>query len=177
MQLVKKNYFQLFDLSDSYGLDLDKLTAEYHKLQLEYHPDKQSRKPEEERLAAQLAASYINDAYETLKSPLKRAAYVLKIKGKDVEIVNQTDLSMEVLVEQMELRESLDELPKDETALAELDDLKSTVQKKIKNKQLKFGDWIKSDDLSSAKKTFHELQFLFKLLSEIEEGEELRLGY
>ena len=177
MQLVKRNYFQLFDLSDSYSLDLDKLMAEYHKLQLEYHPDKQSRKSEEERLAAQLAASYINDAYETLKSPLKRAAYVLKIKGKDVEIVNQTDLSMEVLVEQMELRESLDELPKDETALAELDDLKSTVQKKIENRQLKFGDWIKSDDLSSAKKTFHELQFLFKLLSEIEEGEELRLGY
>ena len=79
MQLAKKNYFQLFDLSESYGLDLNKLTAEYHRLQLEYHPDKQSGASEEDRIAAQMAASYINDAYETLKSPLKRAAYVLSL--------------------------------------------------------------------------------------------------
>ena len=84
---------------------------------------------------------------------------------------------MEVLVEQMELRESLDELPSDETALPKLEDLKRIVQGKIKNKQAKFEDWVTTDDLSSAKKTFHELQFLFKLLSEIEEGEEVRLGY
>ena len=84
---------------------------------------------------------------------------------------------MEVLVEQMELRESLDELPSDETALPKLEDLKSVVQGKIKNKQIKFEDWVAIDDLDSAKKTFHELQFLFKLLSEIEEGEEVRLGY
>ena len=177
MQLAKQNYFQLFDLSESYGLDLDKLTAEYHRLQLEYHPDKQSGASEEDRVAAQLAASYINDAYETLKSPLKRAAYVLTTKGKDAESVDQSDLSMEVLVEQMELRESLDELPRDETALPKLEDLKSVVQGKIKNKQKKFEDWVAIDDLDSAKKTFHELQFLFKLLSEIEEGEEIRLGY
>ncbi len=170
MQLAKQNYFQLFDLSESYGLDLDKLTAEYHRMQLEYHPDKQSGASEEDRVAAQLAASYINDAYETLKSPLKRAAYVLTIKGKDAESVDQNDLSMEVLVEQMEL-------PRDETALPKLEDLKSVVQGKIKNKQIKFEDWVAIDDLDSAKSTFHELQFLFKLLSEIEEGEEVRLGY
>ena len=98
-------------------MDIDKLTAEYHRLQLEYHPDKQSGASDEDRVAAQLAASHINDAYETLKSPLKRAAYVLTIKGKDTESVDQNDLSMEVLVEQMELRECLDDLPSDETAL------------------------------------------------------------
>ena len=48
MQLAKQNYFQLFDLSESYGLDVDKLTAEYHRLQLEYHPDKQSGTSEED---------------------------------------------------------------------------------------------------------------------------------
>ena len=96
MQLAKLDYFQLFDLSESYGLNLDKLTAEYHRLQLEYHPDKQSGASEEGRVAAQLAASYINDAYETLKSPLKRAAYVLTIKGKDTESVDLNDLCVMV---------------------------------------------------------------------------------
>ena len=177
MQINNKNHFQLFALPESYDLDADKLMIEYHKLQLDYHPDKHSSASEEQKMAAQVAASYINDAYETLKSPLKRAAYVLTIKGKDVERVDQGDLSMEVLVEQMDLRESLSDLPKDDTALQALEELKSIVQGKVQKKQLNFEEEIKSDDLSAAKQTFHELQFLFKLLTEIEEGEELRLGY
>jgi len=177
VQIANKNYFQLFDLPESYDLDTDRLTAQYHKLQLDYHPDKHSSASEKEKMSAQVAASYINDAYETLKSPLRRAAYILTIKGKDVERVNQSDLSMEVLVEQMELRESLSDLPKDETALQALEELKSIAQGKIQKKQLKFEKEIESGDLSVAKQTFHELQFLFKLLAEIEEGEELRLGY
>ena len=177
MQIVNKNYFELFDLPETYDLDVDRLTAQYHMLQLNYHPDKHSSASEKEKMSAQVSSSYINDAYETLNSPLKRAAYVLAIKGKDTEIVDQSDLSMEVLVEQMELRESLGDLPKDETALQALEELKSNVQRKVNVKQVKFAKEIESDELSAAKKTFHELQFFSKLLAEIEEGEELRLGY
>ena len=177
MQIVNKNYFELFDLPETYDLDVDRLTAQYHMLQLNYHPDKHSSASEKEKMSAQLSSSYINDAYETLNSPLKRAAYILAIKGKDTEIVDQSDLSMEVLVEQMELRESLGDLPKDETALQALEELKSNVQRKVNVKQVKFAKEIESDELSAAKKTFHELQFFSKLLAEIEEGEELRLGY
>ena len=177
MQIANKNYFQLFDLPESYDLDTDRLTAEYHKLQLDYHPDKHSSGSEKEKMSAQVAASYINDAYETLNSPLKRAAYILTIKGKDIEKFDQSDLSMEVLVEQMELRESLGDLPDDETALQGLEELKNTAQGKIQKKQLKFEKEIESGDFSAAKQTFHELQFFFKLLAEIEESEEHRLGY
>ena len=177
MQIVNKNYFELFDLPETYDLDVDRLTAQYHMLQLNYHPDKHSSASEKEKMSAQVSSSYINDAYETLNSPLKRAAYILAIKGEDTEKVNQSDLSMEVLVEQMELRESLSDLPKDETALQALEELKSNVQRKVNVKQVKFAKEIESDELSAAKKTFHELQFFSKLLVEIEEGEELRLGY
>ncbi len=177
MQIVNKNYFELFDLPETYDLDVDRLTAQYHMLQLNYHPDKHSSASEKEKMSAQVSSSYINDAYETLNSPLKRAAYILAIKGKDTEKVDQSDLSMEVLVEQMELRESLGDLPKDETALQALEELKINVQRKVNVKQVKFAKEIESDELSAAKKTFHELQFFSKLLAEIEEGEELRLGY
>ena len=114
---------------------------------------------------------------ETLNSPLKRAAYILTIRGKDVEKVDQNDLSMEVLVEQMELRELLGDIPKDDTALQALEDLKNSAHGKIQKKQLKFAKEIESGDLSAAKQTFHELQFLFKLLAEIEESEERLLDY
>ena len=177
MQIVNKNYFELFDLPETYDLDVDRLTAQYHMLQLNYHPDKHSSASEKEKMSAQVSSSYINDAYETLNSPLKRAAYILAVKGKDTEKVNQSDLSMEVLIEQMELRESLSDLPKDETALQALEELKSNVQGKVQLKQVQFAKEIDSDELSGAKKTFHELQFFSKLLVEIEEGEELRLGY
>ena len=177
MQIDNKNYFELFDLPETYDLDVDRLTAQYHMLQLNYHPDRYSSASEKEKMSAQVSSSYINDAYETLNSPLKRAAYILAIKGKDTEKVDQSDLSMEVLIEQMELRESLSDLPKDETALQALEELKSSVQGKVNVKQGKFAKEIESDELSAAKKTFHELQFFSKLLAEIEEGEELRLGY
>tara|TARA_B100000945_G_scaffold245140_1_gene201393 strand:+ start:35 stop:568 length:534 start_codon:yes stop_codon:yes gene_type:complete len=177
VQIANNNYFQLFNLPESYDLDTDLLKLEYHKLQLDYHPDKHSSGSEKEKMSAQVAASYINDAYQTLNSPLKRAAYILTIRGKDVEKVDQNDLSLEVLVEQMELRESLGDLPKDDTALQALEDLKNSAHGKIQKKQLKFAKEIESGDLSAAKQTFHELQFLFKLLAEIEESEERLLDY
>ena len=51
MQINNKNYFQLFALSESYDLDADKLMIEYHKLQLDYHPDKHSSASEEQKMA------------------------------------------------------------------------------------------------------------------------------
>ena len=177
MQIVDQNYFQLFNLPESYNLDSRTLLAEYHKLQLEFHPDKYSNSPESEKMSALSSASYINDAYETLKSPLKRAGYVLTLRGKDIANVSQEDLSMELLMEQMQLRESLDDLTKDDSALPKLEALKDNVQVKISEKQSNFHEDVVKDDLPSAKRVFHELQFLFKLLSEIEESEEIRLGY
>ena len=40
-----------------------------------------------------------------------------------------------------------------------------------------FSDFFEQGDFAAAKKVFHEMQFLFKLLAEIDTGEELRLGY
>jgi len=59
-------------------------------------------------------------------------------------------------------------------ALAEL---KSEVSDKIVQCQNKFNSQYESGAMLDAKKTFHELQFLVKLLKEIEIGEEQRLGY
>ena len=130
-----------------------------------------------EKIHAVQLTSFINDAYDTLKSPLKRAAYVLTIRGYDVEKVNQDDLSMDLLVEQMQLRESLDDLPKDDSALPELGKLKKDVKEKLLNQELSFAADVSNQNFLGAKKTFHELQFLNKLVLEIEENEEQLLDY
>lgn len=174
---INKNYFQLFNLSESCELELDSLAGIYRDLQSEVHPDRFANADEETKLQAIQSSSYLNEAYDTLKSPLKRAAYLLTLHQQDIEKVSQSDLSMELLMEQIQLREALEELPKDESALAELGRLKQEVTAKLELCHQNFADKYENKNYSSAKKIYHELQFLYKLLAEIDSAEELRLGY
>ena len=177
MLQINNNYFQLFELSESFELDLNSLAEKYREMQVEVHPDRFANAGETEKLRAVQLTSFLNEAYGTLKSPLRRAGHLLGLHGRDVDQVSQSDLGAELLFEQMQLREALDELPDDESALPELDKLKSAVSKKLADRQRNFASNIDQGELDEAKKIFHEMQFLLKLLSEIEIGEEQRLGY
>ena len=153
------------------------LNNEYRKQQSEVHPDRFANAAEPEKLRAVQLSSYLNEAYETIKSPLRRAAYLLSLHDIDVEKVDQNDLSMDLLLEQIQLREKLDDLPKDESALEELDALRVEVGSKLEAQENKFSDYFAAKKYNEAKKVYHELQFLNKLRAEIDAGEELRLGY
>lgn len=177
MPAMSKNYFELFGLPQTFTVDIEKLSSSYHALQLEHHPDKVAGAGEQEKMQAIQFASFLNSAYEALNNPLSRAGYLLSLSDVDIEQVSQSDLGMDLLMEQMQLRESLADLPKDESSLSTLDELKKEVQAKIKNREVGFIEFIDSANLIGAKKLYHEMQFLFKLLSEIEAGEDLRLGY
>ena len=177
MQSLKSNYFQLFNLAESCEIDQEALNDEYRKQQSEVHPDRFANAIETEKLRALQLSSSLNEAYETLKSPLRRAAYLLALRDIDVEQVDQNDLSMDLLLEQIELREKLDELPKDESALADLDKLRAEVTAKLQRQEKKFADFFAEANYAAAKKVYHELQFLNKLRNEIDAGEELRLDY
>jgi molecular chaperone HscB len=61
----------------------------------------------------------INEAYQRLKDPLKRAAYLCELLGAPIEAENNTAMPGEFLMEQMEWREALDEA-EGEQALEEL---------------------------------------------------------
>ncbi len=177
MQQINQNYFQLFEIPESFELDLISLADKYRQLQVDVHPDKYASSTEQEKLRAVQLTSYLNEAYSTLKSPLKRAAYLLSLHDLDVEQVSQDELGMDLLLEQIQLREALDEMPGDESALAELEKLKIEVTEKLDGRQQSFASKIEKKLLQEAKKIFHEMQFLHKLLAEIEAGEERRLGY
>jgi len=177
VSLINKNYFELFAIPESFELDLEQLTARYRDLQTEWHPDQFAGAGEQERLKAVQMSSYLNQAFDTLKAPLSRAGYLLTLHGFDTEKVTQQDLGMNLLMEQMQLRETLEDLPSDESALDALEALRIEVGEKIKRCQDKFASEYEADLLLEAKKSFHELQFLVKLRKEIEIGEEQRLGY
>ena len=177
VQQIKQNHFQLFRLSESFELDLSVLAENYRQLQLEAHPDRFANAPEREKMRAVQLSSYLNEAYDTLKSTLRRAAYLLSLNDVDVEQVSQSDLGMDLLLEQINLREALDELPKDTSALPALENLKTEVTVKLASREQDFAGELQRREFGSAKKFFHEMQFLHKLLAEIDSGEERRLGY
>lgn len=145
------NFFELFGLPQTYAIDVDALAAKYRELQGDAHPDRHSGADEAAKMRAVQLTSLINEGFATLKSPLKRAGYLLSLEGFDAEQVSQADLSMDLLMEQMQLRESLESLPKDESALDELADLKSDTEQKIAKRQQEFEVALTSNDLSDAK--------------------------
>lgn len=177
MPHFNKNYFQLFNLPEYCELDLESLAEVYRGLQREVHPDRFANADEQTKLLAVQSSGYLNEAYNTLKSPLKRVGYLLTLQGQDIEQVNQNELSMEMLLEQIQLREALEEMPEDESALVDLASLREDVKAKLDACHRDFADKLKENNIDGAKKIYHELQFHYKLFAEIDSAEELRLGY
>ncbi len=103
-------YYELFGIPRSLNLSLDVLQKRFYALSRELHPDRFMRKPEVERQKALDLSSTLNDAYRTLKDPLKRAHYVLSLEGFDVGEQRTKDVPPELLEEVFELNMALEEM-------------------------------------------------------------------
>ena len=107
---LPQNYFELFRLPCGLELDRRRLTERYRVLQRELHPDRfAAAGPQEKRLAAQ-AAAHVNRAYRTLNDRHERATYLLRLQEVAVDDEKDTATDAEFLMQQMELREGLEEL-------------------------------------------------------------------
>ena len=104
------NYFQLFDIETSFDIDLAQLSQTYQLLQKAVHPDRFAHASSQEQLIAVQKSSEINDAYQTLKQPLKRAEYLLTLRGVELPNEQHTFGDTSFLMRQMELREMLAEV-------------------------------------------------------------------
>ena len=102
------NYFELFQLPQQFDVDLAKLDSHYLEIQARVHPDKAAHLGATERLLSLQWATLTNEAYQTLKRPLDRARYLLKIKGVDTQEEGNTSMPPEFLLEQIEWREEME---------------------------------------------------------------------
>ena len=100
-------YFNLFQLEPSFNIDTEALEQSYRALAARFHPDKFASASAFEQKQAVMMSSTINDAYRTLKSPIDRAAYLLKSQNIDADAPEHTSFSPEFLMQQMEWRETL----------------------------------------------------------------------
>ncbi len=104
------NYFQLFGLAEKFNLDTNQLAKSYQQLQKSVHPDRYAHASSQEQMLAVQKSSMINDAYQTLKSPLKRAEYMLVLRGTSMPNEQSSFKDTAFLMRQMELREMLAEV-------------------------------------------------------------------
>ena len=119
-----QNHFELFHLPQQFAVDLKALDQAYRDVQGQVHPDKFARSPDAEKRVAMQWATRANEAYQTLKSPLRRATYLCELEGVDLEAESNTAMAPAFLMQQMEWREALDDAraAKDTAALAQLGD-------------------------------------------------------
>ena len=104
------NYFQLFGLEIQFTIDLTRLSTLYQTLQKKVHPDRFAHASSQEQMLAVKKSTLINDAYQTLKNPLKRAQYLLELRGVDMPSEQASFGDVSFLMRQMELREMLAEV-------------------------------------------------------------------
>ena len=101
------NHFSTFDLPATFALDAALLSARYRDLQAAAHPDRFVNATDAEQRVAMTRAMEINDAYATLKDPVRRAMYLLSLQGIDGLDEKNTSMPMSFLLEQVEWREAL----------------------------------------------------------------------
>lgn len=101
--------FELFGLPRRFAQDRAALDGRWRALQAEVHPDRfASEGAAAQRVAVQYAVR-VNEAYQRLKDPLKRAAYLCELAGQPVDAENNTAMPPAFLMQQMAWREALDE--------------------------------------------------------------------
>ena len=170
------NYFELFNLPESFDVDLSTLPQTYQQLQRLTHPDRFASGSEQEKLVAIQKNAQVNDAYSVLKSPLSRAEYLLSLRGIDLQHEQQTIKDTAFLMQQMEWREELSEISEQTDPLSALESLEDEINQTIKSDLTKLRNFLKSDRKvaeQSAADIIRQLKFSYKMLSEIELKEDI----
>src|SRR5574340_36828 len=104
-----RNHFELFGLPQTYALERDRLDSAYRELQNAVHPDRFAAQPEAEQRVAMQWATQVNEAYQTLRHPVNRGVYLLKLQGIDALDAGNTKMAPAFLMQQMEWREAIEE--------------------------------------------------------------------
>ncbi|PWF70273.1 co-chaperone HscB [Vibrio sp. T9] len=170
------NHFELFGLPSQFKLDGSLLSSQFRELQKRFHPDNFATGSERDRLMAVQKAAQINDAYQVLKNPISRAEYILAEQGVEIRGEQQTMQDPMFLMEQMELREELEEIADSTDPESALFDFDSKVSKIYKQhlasveQELDDGLWAEAAD------RVRKLKFIAKLKNEIELVEDKLLG-
>jgi molecular chaperone HscB len=165
--------FALFGLTPAFSLDLARLEAAYREVQSKVHPDRFTQAGDAERRASMQMTTRVNEAYRTLRSPVQRARHLLEINGVDVAFETDTAMPRDFLVQQMELREQLE----DACTVTALDAVRTSIAAHKREIERLIAERIDAArDFEGAKTLVRKLMFFDRLTEEVGDAYEALEG-
>jgi molecular chaperone HscB len=162
--------FELFAVPAQFAQDRAQLDARWKELQRQAHPDKFAHEAATAQRMAMQWSVRINEAYERLKSPIKRAAYLCELNGAKIDAERNTAMPADFLMQQMELREALDEAETEEN----LDQISSQASNLLRELLTKAEHNIDQEkDFTQAAQTVRSLMFIEKFQADLDRRYEL----
>jgi molecular chaperone HscB len=162
------NHFELFGLAPAFSLEKDRLEKAYRDIQSRVHPDRFAHAGDAERRASLQWTTRVNEAFQILKNPVARAKHLLELHGVDVAFETNTAMPSEFLMQQMELREALEQATEEKNSQS-LDRLRSDLRREEAVLEKQIADAIDGrKDYPAAAGLVRKLMFLDRLDEEID---------
>ena len=167
-EILTSNFFELFDIPVSYEVDLKKVQQHYMDLQMQVHPDRFANGSDQEKRLSMQQTSWLNEAQATLKDDVLRASYLLKLSGLDINLENETTVDMAFLMQQLEMRERLENINREAfDSLDELDVMAKEVKRTSADMMAAFSQSYQDNNFDEAREWISKLQFMQKAKKEI----------
>ena len=166
-----KNYFELFGLPVDFIVDSAQLAARYRELQRVVHPDRFAKATEQERRLSLQKATMVNEAFQVLRDPLARARYLLALHGIDMDADASTTRDSGFLMEQIELREELEQARDQSDPLGAIGAMIGRIDQGMQRFIAQVAVQLETptaQHLEEARETVRKMQFLSRLRSEAE---------
>ena len=158
--------FELFDIAPRFALDANALDARWRALQAEVHPDRFAADGAAAQRVAMQWAVRVNEAYQRLKDPLRRAAYLCELNGAPVNAEVNTAMPTGFLVQQMAWRESLDDAHALPAVEALADEVAAHRSRSIASLQATLDD---QRDFTAAAQQVRALMFVERFASDVDQ--------
>ena len=166
---LQSDDFELFGVPRRFAQERSALDARWKELQREAHPDRHTASNAAVQRQAMQWSVRINEAYQRIKDPLRRAAYLCKLNGAPIRAEDNTAMPADFLVQQMEWREALE----DAENLAEVDALEAQVHQARRTTLERCADFIdQQQDYAAAARQVRALMFIARFALDIERKQE-----
>lgn len=166
---LTQNYFELFGLPVAFDVDRGTLRTEQRRLQATYHPDRYINAGDRERRLSVQIASWINQAYETLQDPVKRARYLLDMSGVAAADESATTADTAFLMEQMELREEIEACHDADDGLPRCRQIGGKLQQRAEQLAVDFVIRYEAGEFEYATEINHKMQFIQRIQQQLDE--------
>jgi len=160
------NFFEYFNQPVQFKVDLKALHQAQINLQAEFHPDRFVTGTDQEKRLSVQKTSMVNEAYQTLKEPVKRAHYLLELAGIEKND-NQTTNDASFLMEQISFREEMGECRTNAAPLDCVEHLSAKLKQRAQDFSQEFENEFNNKDYETAQESARKMMFVKKILDQL----------